>query len=116
MSQNNHIDLIEFPSDSIEDLQASKKFFTQVFDWKFQDWGDDYADTKDSGISSGFIADPQGKGSMPLTVVYVDDLEAAHKKVVDAGGTITKETFSFPGGRRFHFKDPAGHELAAWSK
>lgn len=116
MSQPNHIDLIEFPADSIKELEASKEFFGNVFGWTFQSWGDDYVDTKDSGIASGFTADAGARASMPLTVIYVEDLEAVHKKVVDAGGIITKEIFSFPGGRRFHFKDPAGNELAAWSK
>jgi predicted enzyme related to lactoylglutathione lyase len=115
MSQHNQIDLIEFPADSIEELTASKKFFGQVFGWSFQDWGDDYADTKDSGLTSGVIADAHARPTMPLAVVCVDDLEVAYKKVVEAGGTITKEIFSFPGGQRFHFTDPAGNELAAWS-
>ena len=116
MKQPNHIDLIELPSRTIEELEASKKFFNQAFGWNFQVWGDDYADTKDSGLPGGLIADEGARPSMPLTVIYVDDLETAYKKVADAGGAITKETFSFPGGRRFHFKDPSGNELAAWSE
>jgi predicted enzyme related to lactoylglutathione lyase len=36
-------------------------------------------------------------------------------KVAASGGTIVKEIFSFPGGRRFHFTDPSGNELAIWS-
>jgi predicted enzyme related to lactoylglutathione lyase len=116
MSQPNHIDLIEFPTNSIEELQNTKQFFSQIFGWEFKDWGDDYADTKDSGVSAGLIADSQSRTSMPLAVIYVADLEATYKKVVDTDGVITKEIFPFPGGRRFHFKDPAGNELAAWSK
>lgn len=116
MTQSNHIDLIEFPASSIEELKTTKDFFSRVFGWNFQDWGDDYADTKDSGVSAGLIADADSRATMPLTVIYVDNLEEAHQKVIAAGGTITKEIFSFPGGRRFHFKDPAGNELAAWSK
>lgn len=115
MSTPNHIDLIEFPAGSNEELAASKTFFTNVFGWKFQDWGEDYADTKDSGTSAGIIADASGRASMPLTVVYVEDLEVARGKVIEAGGVITKEIFSFPGGRRFHFREPAGNELAVWS-
>lgn len=115
MSTPNHIDLIEFPASSNEGLAASKVFFTNVFGWKFQDWGEEYADTKDSGTSAGIIADASGRASMPLTVVYVEDLEAARGKVTEAGGVITKEIFSFPGGRRFHFREPAGNELAVWS-
>jgi hypothetical protein len=32
-----------------------------------------------------------------------------------AGGSIEKEPFAFPGGRRFHFLDPSGTELAVWA-
>lgn len=116
MAQFNHIDLIEFPAKSIEGLKASKQFFSDVFDWGFQEWGDDYVDTKDSGVSSGIIADSQAQSRTPLTVVYVEDLEVARKKVIAAGGIVTKEIFSFPGGRRFHFEEPSGNELAAWSE
>ncbi|MEU9831358.1 VOC family protein [Streptosporangium sp. NPDC048047] len=116
MSHFNHIDLVEFPAESVEQLQAAKEFFGQVFGWKFQDWGDHYADTADSGVSSGLIANAGARSRMPLAVVHVDDLEAAYEKVTGAGGTIVKEIFSFPGGRRFHFRDPAGNELAAWSE
>jgi hypothetical protein len=35
--------------------------------------------------------------------------------VEKAGGTIVKPVFDFPGGRRFHFHDPNGNELAVWS-
>jgi hypothetical protein len=48
-------------------------------------------------------------------VLYAVDLEGAERAVKAAGGRIAKEIFSFPGGRRFHFRDPAGHELAVWS-
>ena len=37
------------------------------------------------------------------------------KVSLEAAGKITREIFAFPGGRRFHFKDPAGNELAVWS-
>ena len=48
-------------------------------------------------------------------MVRVDDLEAAFDAVTKAGGVIAKPIFSFPGGRRFHFIDPSGSELAVWS-
>lgn len=50
----------------------------------------------------------------PLPVLYSADLEASVERVVAAGGTILKPIFSFPGGRRFHFADPSGNELAMW--
>ncbi len=86
-----------------------------LFGWAFKDWGDDYADTTSSGAGSGFNADPEHRRTKPLVVIYAPDLDAAHDKVVAAGGKVTKEVFSFPGGKRFHFTDPCGNELAVWS-
>jgi len=34
------------------------------------------------------------------------------RRVAESGGRITVPTFAFPGGRRFHFSDPSGNELA----
>ena len=31
-----------------------------------------------------------------------------------AGGTITRPQYDFPGGRRFHFREPGGNELAVY--
>lgn len=114
MSKNNQIDLIEFPANSAEELKAARAFFSDVFGWSFKDWGDEYVDTEDSGVATGInAAAPPAK---PLAVIYAENLEATKDKIVKTGGTITQDTFSFPGGRRFHFKDPAGNELAVWSE
>ncbi len=111
-----HIDFIEFPAPDADTLRAAKAFYTQVFGWRYQDWGDDYSDTqaRDSGIGTG-ISSQAGTCPQPLVVIYSDRLEAARQNVLAAGGEITREIFSFPGGRRFHFRDPAGNELAVWS-
>ena len=84
--------------------------------WGFTDYGA-YLDTSDSGTVAGFnaVADDQQQ-AMPLVVIYVDDLEAARERVSDAGGVILHDIYAFPGGRRFHFTDPAGNELAVWSE
>jgi predicted enzyme related to lactoylglutathione lyase len=113
--QSNHIDYIEFPAKDVDHLEASKRFFTAVFGWSYKDWGDDYADTAASGLGSGINADPEHRPGQPLAVIYTADLEAVRKKVLTADGTITRDIFSFPGGRRFHFREPAGNELAVWS-
>jgi predicted enzyme related to lactoylglutathione lyase len=107
------IDYIELPA---RDMAASKRFYASVFGWKYQDWGPDYADTSDGRLSSGLNASDQGRIAAPLVVVYASDLEAALERVRAAGGKIVREIFSFPGGRRFHFADPAGNELAIWSE
>ena len=118
MSQENSSNIynyIELPCPDAESLAASKQFFQQLLGWKFKDWGDSYADTADSGVASGLAVDQERSPATPLPVLYVRDLEHTLQQVIDTGGTITKEIFSFPGGRRFHFREPSGNELAAWS-
>ena len=105
---NNHIDYVEFPAKDIGELEKVKEFFGEVFDWSYTMYGDDYADTSDSGMGSGINA--ENPTPTPLTVIYVSDLQEANNKVKIAGGTITKEIFDFPGGKRFHFQDPAGNK------
>jgi len=114
MATHNQIDLIEFPVKSAEELKQSKDFFSHVFGWKYTDWGDEYSDTTESGTSSGVNAD--GGASMPLTVIYSANLEETKELVVKNGGKIIADTYAFPGGRRFHFTEPSGNELAVWSE
>ncbi len=116
MSTHNHIDLVEFPAVSPEELQKTTHFFSEVFGWQYKDWGGVYRDTADSGLMSGVIATEQGKPKMPLVVVYVNNLEEAKERIVQAGGTVILDIYPFPGGRRFHFMDPSGNELAVWSE
>ena len=110
MTHDRKIDYIEFGA---TDIAATKKFYGDVFSWKFTDYGPDYTSFEDGRIAGGFA-----KGTVAaagtLVVIYVDDLAAAEKRVKDAGGRIVKETFSFPGGSRFHFADPNGNVLAVW--
>jgi len=42
-------------------------------------------------------------------------LEETEGKITQAGGKIVRKTYAFPGGRRFHFADPSGNELAVWT-
>lgn len=114
MAKHNQIDLIEFPVKSGKQLKQTKDFFRQVFGWKYTDWGGDYSDTEASGTNSGVNAD--GGATMPLTVIYSADLEKTKQLVVQNGGKIIVDTYTFPGGRRFHFTEPSGNELAVWSE
>ena len=115
MSRNHRIDFVEFPAQDKAGIGAARAFHGQVFGWSFKDWGDDYIDTVDSGLGSGFNADPAHRPAQPLVVIHSEALEATLAAVTAAGGVITKPVFAFPGGRRFHFRDPAGNELAVWS-
>ena len=115
MNINDKINYVEFPA---RDIEATKTFFTTVFGWGFTDYGPEYASFKDQGINGGFYKSDStsstGTGGA-LIVLYSDTLEDVQKRVEQAGGSILKPIFSFPGGRRFHFAEPSGNELAVWS-
>ena len=111
-TQNNHINYIEFHA---KDLDAIKQFYSQAFGWTFTDYGPAYTSFSDSGIAGGFEQSDAQVVNGALVVLYHADLEEILEKVRAANGSIVKEIFSFPGGRRFHFRDPAGNELAVWS-
>jgi hypothetical protein len=108
-----NIDYIELP---VTDIDAAKTFYGKAFGWTFQDWAPQYASFSKAGIEGGFrkTSEPPPRGGA-LVVLFADDLGAAEHAVTDAGGEIT-ERHEFPGGRRFHFIDPAGNELAVWTK
>lgn len=107
------IDYVEFASG---DLAASKGFFARAFDWSFQDYGPTYAAMTNAGLDGGIEGDPEHVGVAPLVILKTDDLEAAERAVTAAGGAITRPIFAFPGGRRFHFREPGGNEMGVWSE
>lgn len=106
------IDYIEIPS---TDIAASKAFYGAVFGWVFQDWGPDYASFQDGRGDGGFRLVEEIDHGGALVIMFAVDLEAVEASVREHGGTIAKEIFSFPGGRRFEFTDPSGNLLAVWS-
>ena len=106
------VDYVEF---SVTDVAAAKRFYSQAFGWRFEDYGPDYASFADGRLTGGFAKVEGVKAGGPLIVIFALDLAAAESRVKQAGGRIVKPVFSFPGGRRFHFTDPSGNELAVWS-
>lgn len=116
MSAANQIDYVEFQA---ADLGATRKFFEQLFGWKFTDYGPDYTSFADGRITGGFArADKRStidQGGV-LVVFYHPKLEEIRDRVTELGGKITADIFSFPGGRRFHFTEPSGNECAVWSE
>ena len=116
MSAANQIDYIEFQA---ADIAATKTFFEQLFDWKFTDYGPDYTSFQDGRIAGGFSKANKrstiDSGGV-LVVFYHPDLEDVRQRVIDLGGKVTKDIFSYPGGRRFHFTEPSGNECAIWSE
>ena len=112
MRDDGKIDYVELPGG---DLAAVKGFYGQAFGWTFTDYGPTYI-AFNEGLDGGFHTDEAEALQKPLVILYAHDLEAMAAKVAAAGGAVTRPIFSFPGGRRFHFTDPAGNELAVWSE
>jgi uncharacterized protein len=111
--QERRIDYIEFAVRSVPD---AKKFYGSAFGWTFEDYGPDYASFSDGRLSGGFQTATKVQTGGPLVIIYTSDLESMEQRVAQAGGAIVRPIFSFPGGRRFHFTDPSGYELAVWSE
>ena len=115
MPQDQKIDYVEFPGG---DFDVLERFYTACFGWTFTDYGPEYRSFSDGKLDGGFYQSSNRSGTgngAALVVLYADDLEATRDTVTKNGGTICKDIFSFPGGRRFHFQDPHGNELAVWS-
>lgn len=115
MNPHEKINYVEFQT---KDLQATKNFFSLVFDWSFQDFGPGYTAFSDQGIDGGFFKSESSSSTntgAALIVFYSNDLESTQDKIRIADGIIIKPVYSFPGGRRFHFTEPGGNEFAVWS-
>jgi predicted enzyme related to lactoylglutathione lyase len=108
------IDYVELPSATAHEL--TRAFYARAFGWDFTNYGPTYSATTNGTTDVGLQGDPREALSAPLPVVKVSDLEQALDAVTKAGGIIARPIFSFPGGRRFHFIDPSGTELAVWSE
>lgn len=109
---NNQINYVEFKTNN---LITVKQFYQQAFGWTFTDYGPTYTAFEKGGLEGGFELTTEVIVNGALVILYHSDLETCLQTVEKAGGEISKPIFSFPGGRRFHFKDPSGNELAVWS-
>ncbi|MBT5471228.1 MAG: VOC family protein [Nitrospina sp.] len=114
-NKNNSINYIELP---LAKIAETKVFYHQVFGWEFTDWGPDYISFSGANIDGGFngLGDAQISSPGVLIVLYAANLDKKLDEVTQAGGKIIKPTYEFPGGKRFHFLDPNGNELAVWSE
>ena len=106
------INYIEF---NVADIARAKAFYGAAFGWTFTDYGPDYCEFSDGQMTGGFDASGPVTPGGPLVVLYGDDLAEIMAAIEATGGAIVKPIFEFPGGRRFHFTDPEGYELAVWT-
>lgn len=105
------IEYIEFQTEA---YGQTRDFFAKAFGWSYTDFGPDYSEIGGAGVTGGIERAVEPKP--PLVILKADDLEAAQDAVLAAGGKIVRPIFSFPGGRRFHFREPGGNELAVWAE
>ncbi|MGH9161977.1 MAG: VOC family protein [Vicinamibacteraceae bacterium] len=112
-TNDRRIDYIEM---NVTDIESSKAFYGKAFGWTFKDYGPTYCEFADGRLTGGFTTNGKPMPGGPLVILYADDLIGTQHRVEAAGGRISKPIFDFPGGRRFHFLDPDGYELAVWSK
>jgi predicted enzyme related to lactoylglutathione lyase len=100
---------VELP---VREIGPAKAFYERAFGWTLTEFGPSYAATLTGDTDLGLQGDASEATAAPLPVIDVPDLEAALSAVEAAGATIVRPIFAFPGGRRFHFLDPSGNELA----
>jgi len=105
------LDYVELP---VESVAAQKDFYSKAFGWDFTPYGDTYAAHEDGPCQFALNGTGHHQGAAALPVVRVEDIAAAYGAVKSAGGTITIEIFDFPGGKRFHFTDPEGQQMAVY--
>ncbi|MBN8807497.1 MAG: VOC family protein [Sphingomonas sp.] len=104
------LNYVELP---VQSTATAKDFYASAFGWDFTDYGPTYAATGGGPADLGLQGDRAEWTTAPLPVIEVEDLDTTLTAVTSAGGTVTQPIFAFPGGRRFHFRDPSGNELAA---
>lgn len=104
------LDYIEFPS---RDREKTSAFFKSAFGWGIVSYGPVYDGLEGAGLDGGIDASDQ-RVAATMAVVQTEDLDAAERRVLAAGGVITRSQYDFPGGRRFHFREPGGNELAVY--
>lgn len=115
MTLDQKIDYLELPA---HDFDAVQNFYENAFNWSFTDYGPDYRAFNDGNMAGGFYQSEKRsttQNGAALIVLYATDLEKTQEAVTACGGKIARAIFAFPGGRRFHFTDPHGNELAVWS-
>lgn len=105
------IDYFEVPA---ADAPKTSAFFSEAFGFAAQSYGDGYIEVREGGVLGGINGDPDDKPAAPVIGIRTDDIAAAEKAIVAAGGTITKPAYDFPGGKRMFFREPGGVELLVY--
>ena len=111
------VDYVEL---TVPDIGRAERFYADAFGWAFTGYGPEYAGFRTPGRereAGGLRYDAAGpRTGGPLVLLFSADLDATLSAVRGAGGEVVAGPYEFPGGRRFHFRDPAGNELGVWAE
>jgi predicted enzyme related to lactoylglutathione lyase len=103
-----YINYVEF---NVGDVDASRKFYKDVFGWDPQPWGEDYyvaAHGDEPGVDTGMTPSPDGE-PVTVAVITVDDIAGTLAKVLMAGGDLVVPAFDIPDvGKAAYFADTNG--------
>jgi predicted enzyme related to lactoylglutathione lyase len=105
------VDYFELP---VSATSKSGAFFEKAFGWQLLGYGPDYTELREAGTLGGLNADAADRVTAPVIGIRTDDIGAAERAVREAGGTITRTTYTYPGGKRFFFREPGGNELLVY--
>jgi uncharacterized protein len=111
-----------------EDKQRMVDFYTQAFGWKAQILGPEMgnyviAETterdsktkfpKEPGRINGGLFKRSSENQHPSVVMGVENIEAAMKRITDAGGKVLGEPVEIPGnGKYVSFIDTEGNRMS----
>jgi len=111
--QHHTIDYVEI---YVDDVAAAKTFYGEAFGWRFNDYGDAYSGIQapDGDGELGGITVGETRGRSPLVLMISEDLDASLESVRRAGGEVVEGPYDYPGGQRFHFRDPSGNVLGVF--
>lgn len=104
-----------------DDVDGTQRFYEQVFDWRFRDYGPPGFVQILDGDGSPMGAIQQRRQLLPHDptrgfecTIGVDDVEATRRSVIDAGGRILMERFTITHvGHLIAFEDPGGNPVLA---
>ena len=109
-----HIELMS------KDLMATKKFYSRLFGWKFDMYGDNYMlfKTSKKGVGGGFSLGKKIKAGTTTLYVTVPTIPATQQKAKSLGGRILKKRKAIGGGMGYWgtIGDPHGNVIGLWSK
>jgi predicted enzyme related to lactoylglutathione lyase len=105
------IDYFEIPA---KEPSKTSGFFSKAFGFGALAYGDEYIEVRDAGVLGGINADKGDQAKHPTLGIRTDDIAAAEKAIVAAGGTVTKPAYEYPGGKRLFFREPGGVEFMVY--